>query len=91
MKTNKTNIKLAAVALRSLLNDTTPETAVVITVENNGKYGDSIDIRPAATNLSGTFYHAEEIVDVCRTYRLSEWIGARVDDNGNAYTIVHIY
>ena len=91
MKKNKTNIKLAAAALRSLLGDTTPDTAVVIIVEKGGKYGDTIEITPAATNLSGTFFHAEEIVDVCRTYHLSNWIGARVDDNGKAYTIVHIY
>lgn len=70
--------------------NTTEETAMeVVLSEGNGGY-DGLDIYPAKTNVTGTFFHAEELVEFCNYHGLSEWIGI-CTHNGSVCVRVRIY
>lgn len=85
--------KMVAAALRSLLSNTTEATAVTITVviDKEREDGSSVEIAPKRTNTTGTFFHAEELVDVCRAFCVSEWVGATLNSEGEPIAIAHIY
>lgn len=71
--------------------ETTEATAmdVVLAECGDGKYV-GLDIYPAKTNTSGSFYHAEELVEFCDYHGLSEWIST-CTRNGAVCVHVHIY
>lgn len=68
------NFSKLAVELRSLMKST-PETAVDIRVSKSfvSKEEDGIDIYPAETNTTGTFYHTDELATFCRYHSLSSF------------------
>ena len=77
----KRNYKALAREFKEMVKNCTEATAVKVVADETG-----IDIYPAKTNTTGTFYHTEEMVDFCRFRRLSNWI-----DVYNGSTRVHIY
>ena len=81
------NLEALAQELRELIGDRTAATSVEIIV--NEKSGD-IEIHPAATNYTRTFYHLNEVVDFCRVKGLSSFVCVEIN-NCKAETVVHIY
>lgn len=77
----KRNYKALAREFKQLIKGCTKATADKVVVDENG-----IDIFPAKTNDSGTFYHTEELIDFCRFRKLSNWVGVY-----QGKTWVHIY
>lgn len=65
------NFSKLAVELRSLMQSI-PETSVDIQVSKSSitKKEDGINIYPADTNLTGTFYHTDELATFCRYHSL---------------------
>lgn len=83
----KKDLEALAQELRELIGNPTEATAVEIIV--NERTSD-IEIHPARTNLSRTFYHLNEVVDFCRVKGLSNFVCVEIN-NGEAETVVHIY
>lgn len=83
----KKDLEALAQELRELIGNSTAATAVEIIV--NERTSD-IEIHPAKTNLSRTFYHLNEVVDFCRVKGLSNFVCVEIN-NCKAETVVHIY
>lgn len=64
---------------------TTKETAVVATIQELPCL--SVEIYPAETNKMKTFYHVEELADICRCFNVSCY----VTTDFNCQTIARIY
>ncbi len=60
------NWKVLAEEFYNMVKDTTPDTAVRLEVTDNDSLTTGIDIYPAETNISGSFFHMCELVDFCR-------------------------
>ena len=69
------NWKALAEEFHNMVKDTTPETAVRLEVIDNDSLTRGIDIYPADTNISGTFFQIEALVDFCRCKGLSCHVG----------------
>lgn len=63
----------------------TPETAVVATIQELPNLG--IEIYPAETNRMGTFYHINELADICRCFN----VNCYVTTDFNYQVIARIY
>lgn len=83
----KKDLEALAQELRELIGNPTEATAVEIIV--NERISD-IEIHPASTNLSRTFYHLNEVVDFCRVKGMSNFVCVEIN-NCKAETVVHIY
>lgn len=83
----KKDLEALAQELRELIGNPTEATAVEIIV--NERTSD-IEIHPANTNLSRTFYHLNNVVDFCRVKGLSNYVCVEIN-NCKAETVVHIY
>ena len=83
----KKDLETLAQELRELIGTPTEATAVEIIV--NERTSD-IEIHPAKTNLSRTFYHLNNVVDFCRVKGLSNYICVEIN-NCKAEAVVHIY
>lgn len=68
---------------KEMVSNATEETrdAIVVDVENG-----YIDVFPAETNKSNGLFHTEEVVDFCRYWKLTHWVGIW---DGKVYA--HIY
>lgn len=63
--------KKIAKELRERMN-VTEATAVVVVAEEDG-----VNILPAKTNTTKTFFHSVKLVDFCRFYGLNDWISVK--------------
>lgn len=85
------NFSKLAVELRSLMQST-PETSVDIQVSKSSitKEEDGIDIYPADTNATGTFFHTDELATFCRYHSLGAFCYA-VEYKGKTVVSVRIH
>ena len=85
------NYSKLAVELCSLMQST-PETSVDIQVSKSSitKKEDGIDIYPADTNVTGTFYHTDELATFCRYHSLNSYCYA-VTYKGKTVVAARIY
>ena len=83
----KKNFDQLAKELRELIGNHTEATAVKIIVNEEAH---DIEIHPANTNLTRTFYHLNEVVDFCRVKGLSNFVCVEYHDCKPS-TVVHIY
>ena len=85
------NFSKLAVELRSLMQST-PETSVDIQVSKSPitKKGVGIDICPADTNTTGTFYLTDELATFCRYHSLSSFCHV-VEYKGKTVVCVRIH
>lgn len=86
MKKQERNWIALAKELRALIDDATPDTAVIVRVDDEGR---GITITPAETNTAGMFCDTEQLVDFCRCKKLSNWIGVQYDNPRNV--MVHVF
>ena len=66
---------------RKMVENKTEATAVKVVPTESG-----VDILPAKTNSTGTFYYTEDMVDFCRVFHLSNYVSM---DDGKV--VAHIY
>lgn len=83
----KKDLEALAQELRELIGNPTDATAVKIIVNEETH---DIEIHPANTNLTRTFYHLNEVVDFCRVKGLSNFVCLEYHDCKPS-TVVHIY
>ena len=87
-------ISIAAELLNERASRTTDATAFAIKVEKDQEGNDKRIIITEDEERrgvpDGTFYHMEDVVDICRPLKLSYWITTRVED-GTATFEVNIY
>ena len=83
----KKNFDQLAKELRELIGNPTEATAVEIIA--NERTSD-IEIHPAQTNLTRSFFHLNEVVDFCRVKGMSNFVCVEIN-NCKAETVVHIY
>ena len=69
--------------LWDMICDSTEETRDIVEVDVEKQ---CIEVRPAETNTSKALFHTEEVVDFCRYWELSNFVGIW---DGKVYT--HIY
>ena len=61
-------------------------------VEQNGvSSGYSVEIYPEKTNVGNSFHHNEELADVMRAFKVSAYLVAKVQDDGDAIIIGRIF
>lgn len=77
-------------ALQKLLKDCPSFSAVVIDsyVVNNDW---TVHIKPAEVLEACTFLHAPEVVDVCRTFEVYNWMCVEQNNKGIAFVAVYIH